>query len=148
MSTDLALPAVTDAEADELAAVGIVADEARPGRWRDTRGSGPRDRGLTTSAALRRARRDVGDRESERDLPSGLSGDELARYLGGPAALALPSPEAIDAHLDAGGWWLVAYRGGGTVRAYRGVPSQREAVRELAATGASLAWLAVGAGTP
>lgn len=43
----------------DLAAVGIVASPTQPGRWDDLRGTGARDRGLTTTAALRRARNDL-----------------------------------------------------------------------------------------
>lgn len=139
-AVDPTLPALSPADEAAFAAAGIVADEARPGRWRETRGAG--ERGLTTTEARRRARNDLDD------PTAGLTGDDLARHLGGPDAVALPSRERVDAHLDAGGHWLVAYRGGGALRAYRGVPSQREAVHELAATGATLAWLAVDAGTP
>jgi hypothetical protein len=52
-------PALTPDDERDLAAVGIVASPRRPGRWDDLRGSAPGDRDLTTTAALRRARRDL-----------------------------------------------------------------------------------------
>ena len=55
-AVDPTLPTLSPADEAAFAAAGIVADEARPGRWVDARGDG--ERGLTTTEARRRARRD------------------------------------------------------------------------------------------
>jgi len=54
--SDPTLPVLSPADEALLAAAGLVADPARPGHWIDTRG---RNRSLTTTVALRRARRDL-----------------------------------------------------------------------------------------
>lgn len=64
-SVDPTLPALSPDEARDLAAAGIVASPTRPGRWDDTRGNGASDRGLTTTAALRRARNDLTTPETD-----------------------------------------------------------------------------------
>ena len=64
-AVDPTLPALTPDEARDLAAAGIVASPTRPGRWDDSRGNGASDRGLTTTAALRRARNDLTTPETD-----------------------------------------------------------------------------------
>lgn len=59
MRPDATLPALSPDDARDLAAAGIVASPTRPGRWDDSNGTSTRDRGLTTTAALRRARNDL-----------------------------------------------------------------------------------------
>lgn len=54
---DPTLPALSPADEADFLAAGIVADEAQPGRWRETAGNA--ERGLTTTEARRRARRDL-----------------------------------------------------------------------------------------
>ena len=62
-AVDPTLPALSPADEAAFAAAGIVADEARPGRWRETRGNA--ERGLTTTEARRRARNDLTTPETD-----------------------------------------------------------------------------------
>jgi len=82
VTPDPTLPVLSPADEELLAAAGLVADPERPGRWVDTRGRG---RSLTTTVALRRARRDLTSTPNGR-APAAATAEALIEPTGTESA--------------------------------------------------------------